>query len=125
MDGENEYEFLPPRREKHGSKKDLDDPPFIEPLSEKKERKTKPQSFNSRQKELNSRLERRKALKEFTLNPQAYMQKASGVKEKKAPEPKEKKIRKKWSGGLITANIILCLFLLMMGSLFFLIFYHS
>ena len=109
---------LPPRREKHGSKKDITDI-----ITDNHKNPGEPQSFHNIQAKINSRYARRKALREFTLNPQGYMHKSTEPKNN-VKQTKEKKKKKKWSGGLITANIILCLFLLLIGGIFFFIVYY-
>ncbi|MGV3488949.1 MAG: hypothetical protein ACO1OC_10230 [Tuberibacillus sp.] len=113
---EDDYGSLPPRREKHGNKQHEPDPQ-ISNLNQK------PQSFRELQEGLNSRLERRKALKAFTLNPQGYRDKAIKPKQKKEKTKRNKK-KRKWSAGLIVANVILGLFLLLIGTIFFFILYN-
>jgi len=116
MDDE-EFAPLPPRREKHGSKyNDLDSAMAALNVDQP------PRSMRQIQ-ELNSRFARRKAMKEFTLNPQGYREKAPKPKKEKRERSEGKKIKKKWSSGLLTANVILGLFLLMIGIMFFFIFY--
>jgi len=119
MDEFDDFSPLPPRREKHGSKRNIENDMITEPESE-----IEPQSFQQLQKGLNSRLARRQALKEFTLNPQGYRQKP--VKKKRQTKTKDKKEKKKARGksGLIAANIILGLFLLLMASIFCFIIYQ-
>jgi uncharacterized membrane protein len=124
MDSEDDYRPLPPRRVKHGSKTDHVEVAATVSLDSELTPKTKAQSFNKMQKEMNSRLARRKALKEFTLNPQGYMQKSAEPKEKSPKQPREKRKGKKRSGGLIAANIILWLFLLMIAGIFFVVLYY-
>ncbi|WP_027724438.1 hypothetical protein [Tuberibacillus calidus] len=111
----NESSSLPPRRKKHGGKK-REGAVFNEDTG--KSDLPSPREIQ----QLNSRLARRKALQAFALNPQGYKEQK---KQASVPVNRQKeKPRKRWSAGLIAANVILSLFLLFIGLFFIYIIYY-